>query len=260
MAKFWKIIKAVIFGWGALTLSLLLFIWFVNIYQSVFNGSKHSKNRTVSETEDVVFEKKEGALKVVVKRKEADGPDAYLMSLSKGSAQIVQNYRLPTEKYHLQYVRFYDADFLPSRENEPRIVLYSSSEEGEGAGDADSQMWFLKMSDKVNICEVVSLSDVHRIESGGLEIMGSKRIGLPYQEGSRYESFVVPVMVRVGDSIRISSLLSSEGLGALHSALEHEIKTRMEKLLKNKEERHGEQYQKIRKEMNEALSEKVITY
>ena len=256
MAKFWKIIKAVIFGWGAFTLSLLLLIWFYNIFSSVFNGHKNGKTETP--TEEVVFEKKDGGLKLVLKRKETDGPDAYLMSLTKGGAQIVQNYRLPTEKYHLQYVRFYDADLLPGRENEPRIVLYSSSEEGEG--DADSQIWFLKMADKMNASEVVALSDVHRIESSGLEILGNKRIRLPYQEGSRYESFVVPVMVRVGDSIRISSLLNPEGAEALHSALEHEIKVRTEKPVKDKEEKHGEQYQKIRKEMNEALSEQVIAY
>lgn len=256
MAKFWKIIKAVIFGWGALTLAVLLLLWIVNIKSSVFDGHRHSK--TEASTEEVVLEKKDGGLKLVVKRKETVGPDAYLMSLTKGGAQIVQNYRLPTEKYHLDYVRFYDADLLPSRENESRIVLYSSSEEGEG--ELDSQMWFLKVVDKVNICEVVALSDMHRIESSGLEIMGNKRIGLPNQDGFPYESFVVPTMVRVNDSIRISPLLSPEGAGSLHSALEHEIKARMEKPLKGKEEKHGEQYQKIRKEMNEALSEKVITY
>jgi hypothetical protein len=256
MAKFWKIFKAVIFGWGVLTLSVLLLLWLVNLKSTVFNG--HKRGKTGASTEEVVLEKKDGGLKLVVKRKETDGPDAYLITLTKGSAQVVQNYRLPIEKYHLEYVRFYDAKFIPGRENEPRIVLYSSSEEGEG--EVDSQLWFLKMVDKVNVCEVVALSDVHRIESSGLEIMGNKRIGLPYQDAFPYESFVVPTIVRVGDSIRISPLLSPEGLGALHSALEHEIKVRMKKPVKDKEEKHGEQYQKIRKEMNEALSEKVIAY
>ena len=256
MAKFWKIIKAVIFGWGVLTLAVLLLIWLVNIKSSVFNGHKHSK--TEAPAEEVVFEKKDGGLKLVVKHKETEGTYAYLITLTKGGTSVVQNYRLPTEKYHLEYVRFYDANFIPGRENEPRIVLYSSSEEGEG--DADSQMWFLKVVDKVNVYEVIALSDVHRIESNGLEIMGNKRIGLPYQDSFPYESFVVPTMIRVSDSIRISPLLSPEGLGALHSALEHEIKVRMEKPSTGKEEKRGEQYQKVRKEMDEALVERTIPY
>ena len=37
MAKFWKIIKAVIFGWGALTLVVLLLLWLVNIKATIFN-------------------------------------------------------------------------------------------------------------------------------------------------------------------------------------------------------------------------------
>ncbi len=82
----------------------------------------------------------------------------------------------------------------------------------------------------------------------------------PYQEDFRYEPFVVPVMVRVGDSIRVSPLLSPAGADALYAALEQEIKARMKKPSKNKEENLSGQYQQANNALSEALSEKAINY
>ncbi len=208
--------------------------------------------------EEVVLEKKYGEQKLTVKRKETDGPYAYLLTLTVGNRTIVQNYHLPVQKYHLEYVSFYDASVMLIRENEYRIVLFSVSEGGEG--DTETQIWFLKMTDTVNVREVMRLSDVHRSESNGLVILGSKYFGLPYQEEFRTEPFVVPVMVRVGDSISISPLLSPVGADALHTALEQEIKARMEWPSEGKEENLSGQYQQANKALSEALSEKVFAY
>jgi hypothetical protein len=258
MAKFWKVFKVIVFVWGALTLALIVYGLITTFVMPLFKG--HSNQAAQAPAEEVMFEKKDGGLTLVVKRKETpEGPDAYLITLSRDNKPVVQNYRLPTQKYHLDFVRVYDASIVPGRENEIRLVLYSNSDEGEG--NSDSQLWFLKVTDAMSVREVITLSDVHTSEdTRGMMVLGNKRFGIPFQEGFQSEPFVVPVMVRAGDSISISPLLSSAGADALHTALEQEIKARMAKLSKDKEEKHGEQYQKIRKEMDEALSEKVIAY
>ena len=106
MAKSWKVLKFIIFTWGALSLGLFLVGLLFAAYTKIFSG--HQQQKTNSTTEEVVFEKKDGALKLVVKRREAEGTSAYLITLTKDNKPIVQSYRLPTEKYHLEYVSFYD--------------------------------------------------------------------------------------------------------------------------------------------------------
>lgn len=256
MQKLWKVTKIVVFSWGALTLALIIYALLSSFVAPVFKSHKHQEKAAA--VEEVIFEKQYDEHKLVVKRKETEGPDAYLVSLSKGNKNIIQNYRLPTQKYHLEFVRFYDASLVPGRDNEYRIILYSASEEGEC--NTDSQIWFLKMTDKMNIREVITLSDVHEKTSGGLVILGNKSFSLPYQDGFHYAPFVVPVRVTVGDSIAVSPLLSPAGIDALHTALEQEIKARMEKPSKNKEEKLGEQYHQVSREFEEALSDKVISY
>ena len=104
MAKFWKVLKIIIFSWGALTLALVLLGLISTFVTPLFKS--HKRQKTEAQAEEVVFEKKYNEHKLVVKRKETEGPDTYLISLSRGGNTIVQNYRLPTQNYHLEYVRF----------------------------------------------------------------------------------------------------------------------------------------------------------
>lgn len=161
MAKFWKVFKVIVFVWGAFTLALILYGLISMLVISLFKG--HRNQAAQAPAEEVMFEKKDGGLALVVKRKETpEGPDAYLITLSRDHKPVVQNYRLPTQKFHLDFVRVYDASIVPGRKNEIRLVLYSNSDEGEG--DTDSQIWFLKMTDTMNVREVITLSGVHTSE------------------------------------------------------------------------------------------------
>lgn len=257
MAKFWKVIKIIIFSYGALSLSLNLFGLLLMLYSDVFTKATHQDKAAPTET--VVLDKQDGALKLVMKRREAESKGAYLITLTKDDKPIVQNYHLPVEKYHLEDVSFYDASLIPVRENEYRVILFSAYE-GEEGGASDSHIWFMKMTDTMNVREVIRLSDLHKKDANGLVILGNKSFEMPYQKTFRSEAFVVPIMVRVSDSISISPLLSTAGADALHSAFEQEVGARLAVPLEAKEEKRSEQYQKVRKEINEALTEKVIIY
>ena len=112
----------------------------------------------------------------------------------------------------------------------------------------------------MSVREVISLYNVNRSAAGGLTVLGAKYIGLPYQEGFRSEPFVVPVLVRIGDTIAISPLLSREGSDVLFSALKQEIKAREDKISKAKDKELAEGYRKASKEMSAALVERSITY
>ncbi len=257
MAKLWKVLKVIIFSVGALMLALIAYGLISTFVSPLFKSTKqHLAEAPVEET---VFEKKDGAMKLVIKSKETESASASLITITKNDKPVVRNFRLPLEKFDLAGVSFYDAVLIPFRENEYRIILFSSYEGEEGA--SDSYVWFLKMSDTMNVHEVMKLSDMHRNESNGLVIIGNKIIGMPYQQLFHSEAFVVPIMMRVKDDIHVSPALSAEGTDALHAAFEQEIRARTAAPSdSSKEEKLGEQYQKTRKELNEALSEKTIAY
>ncbi len=256
MAKFWKVVKVAIFIWGALTLALIAYGLIATLVPPLFKSSKHQKPNAPSE--EVVFEKKEGGYKLLVKSKETEGPSEYFITLSRDGKTVVQNYRLPTQKYHLEYLNIYDASFVSLRGNEQGIVLYSAYADDEGA--SDSHIWFLKAAGTMSVREVILLSDVHRAENDGLTILGNKRIGLSYQEGFRSESYIVPVVVRVSDIIAISPLLNWEGADVLFSMLKQEIKGREDKMPKENNNELAEGYRKAGKEMGEALVERSMAY
>jgi len=258
MTKLWKILKVIIFSIGALTLALIMYGLIVSFVVPLFKGHGNQQ-ASKAQGEEVVFEKKEGGYKLVVKSKETEGPAEYLVSVSKDGKPVVQNYRLPTQKYHLEYINIIDASFVTLRGNELGIALYSSYADDEGA--SDSHVWFLKVANTaMSVREVIELSNVNRSTFGGLTILGSKHIGLPYQEGFRSEPFIVPVAVRVSDTIVISPLLSREGADVLFSVLKQEIKAREDKMSKETGNELAEGYRKAGKEMSEALVERSIPY
>jgi type II secretory pathway pseudopilin PulG len=256
MAKFWKVVKVIIFIWGALTLALVLYGLLAAFVVPLFKGQ--TNQQATASAEETVLEKKEGSYKLLVKQKESEGTNEYLLTLSKDDQPLVRNYILPTLKYKLEYINIYDATILPGRENECRIVLYSVFADDEN--QSEGHVWFLKSAATMTVREVISLSDVHQSVSDGLLILGNKRFGMPNQKTFRSEGFVVPIMIQVGNNISVSTLLSSTGADALRRALDQEIKARLAALSDDKENKHGEQYQKVKKEMSEALSEKVIAY
>ena len=254
MAKIWKLLKVIIFSLGALTLALVLWGLLTMLYSSVFTSKHHNRE---TPAEHIAFEKTINNYKLVLKRKEAEGPDAYLLTLSRDNKAVVQNFQLPMQKYNLDYVSFYDASLMPGRENEYRIVLFSES---EGDGESDNQIWFLKKADTMSVREVITLSDVHFRDSDGLVIVGNKHFSLPYQEKFHHEAYIVPVMIRVRDNITISPLLTPSGADALHNMLQQEIKFRLEKPSQDEAEKLDERYHQVSREMNEALSEKAMAY
>ncbi len=257
MPKFWKVVKVVVFSWGALTLALIAYGLITTFVPPLFKRDTWLASKAPAE--EVAFEKKEGGYKLVVKSRETEGPSEYLITVIKDGSTLVKNYHLPIQKYQFEYVNINDASFVPLRGNELGIVLYSSSADGDG--DSDSHIWFLKAADTtMSVRDVISLSEINRSAAGGLTILGNRRISLPYQEDFNSEPFVVPVVVRISDTIAISPLLTREGEEVMFSLLKQEIKTREDKMPKEKNNELAEGYRKAGKEMNEALSEKVTAY
>ena len=259
MAKLWKALKVLIFSLGALTLALILYGLIVAFVVPLFKGHGHMQQASTEHAAEVVFEKKEGVYKLVVKSKETDGSPVYLITVSKDNKPVVQSYRLPTQKYHLEYLNIYDASFVPLRGNDEGIVLFSAYADDEGG--SDSHVWFLKASDgTTNVREVIELSNVNRSGIGGLTIVGNRRVVLPYHEGFHSEPFIIPVAVLVGDTISIAPLLNREGADMMFAMLKQKIKAREEKMPKDKGNELAEDYRKAGKEMNEALVERTVLY
>lgn len=258
MQKLWKVVRVILMGVGALTLALFLWLFFVMTVKPMFMGRGQQETREL--TDRVIFEKNEDGYKLKVKRKETKDSDKYLLSLSRDGRQIVQEHRLPIEKYQVEYLDIYDAAFVALRGGDEGVILFA---EGDGESDcsSDTSIWVIRASRETSVRDVIRLADVHRTDQNGLRIVGTKQFALPYQQGFRFETYVVPVIVRVGDAVTVSPLLGGEGVDALRASLSQEVRMRLEKVPQDeKGKKLEEQYRKAEMSLNELLAERMISF
>lgn len=264
MAKFWKVLKVIIFIWGALTLALILgTILYVNI-------SERMTARSVSqEPTDEVYEKTFEDIRLTVTHKRGDESGKVLVNLSKAGVSLARNYALPIKKYNLEWFQASDADIIRVTDNEYRIVLYGSGDEDEEF--SYDSVWFLKYKNELKVVEVVNLSQMRRINDLDMVILGHKNVGLPSQEDFEHVGFRIPIEVRVGNSIQITPLLSQNGIRLIKKVFNEEAQKRMDAVRaqkdkakdKDKEEDGRETLKQVNRalnNLNEAIEEKTVSY
>lgn len=258
MQKLWKVVRVILMGVGALTLALILWVIFVTSVKPMFMGRGQQETREL--TDRVIFEKSEDGYQLKVERKETKGPDKYLLSLSREGRQVVREYRLPVEKYQVEYLDIYDAAFVALRGGDEGVILFAEGD-AESECSSESIIWVIRASRETSVRDVIRLTDVHRTDQNGLQIVGTKQFALPYQQGFRFETYVVPVIVRVGDAVTVSPILGGEGVDALRASLSQEVRMRLEKVPQDeKGKKLEEQYRKAEMALNEFLTERMISF
>jgi hypothetical protein len=251
MGKFTNILKKILVVWGAISLSfiLILIIW-------AFITSR-TGNRAVEKEKDIVYEKKSEGIKLTVTRKMGKQAGEVLVSLTKGERALVSNYQLPVKKYSTEWLQIRDSKIIPVSENEYRVILYSTAESDDESTD---YLWFLKYNNQMNVVQVIDMEGMHKIDDQDTIFLGNKHIYLPYAKGFDHGHFVIPIEVRVGDTIRISPLLSQNGIELLKKVFDKEAQKRMEKFRKEEKNEMLKINEKSLKKFSEAIVEKSIPY
>ena len=259
MAKLWKVIKVIIFLWGAFILGAIVTTFlYVNI-------SERLTTKIVPEEKDEIYEKTSEGVRLTVTHKRGEDAGKILLDLSKAGASLVRNYTLPLKKYSAEWLQVSDSDIIRVNENEYRIILYGSSD--EDAEFSHNSVWFLKYQNQVKVVEVVNLAGMRKLNDLDLVILGHKSVGLPYQEDYDHVGFQIPIEVRVNNSVQVTPLLTQTGIGLMKKVFDGEARKRMDKLRASKDKEtdpdNAETQELIKdalKEFDEAIQDKNVAY
>ena len=259
MARFWKVLKVIVFIWGALSLgTIITTILYVNI-------SERLTSRTVPDETDEVYEKSSDGIKLKVTHKRREESGKVLLDLSKAGASLARTYALPLKKYNVEWLHVSDSEIIRVNENEYRIILYGSSD--EDAEFSHNSVWFLKYQNQLKVVEVVNLAGMRKLNDLDLVILGHKSVGLPYQEDYDHVGFQIPIEVRVNNSVQVTPLLTQTGIGLMKKVFDGEARKRMDKLRASKDKEtdpdNAETQELIKdalKEFDEAIQDKNVAY
>lgn len=253
MGKIKSILKTLIFVWGIATLALVLFITITLSIKSVIN------RKTVENSQKEAYEKRFDQIVLTVRETTDKNKATQLISISKSGKPLVRDYRLPVEKYGLEYpVQIKDSLVISTNENEFRVMLFTTFH--ECAEESTDYVWFFKKNDKLNLIHVVDLSELTRSETNMTSFFGYKHVNLPYFEKAEFKHWIVPIEVNVGENIRTSPLLNKVGISLLKTAYQTEAQKRMAILSKTQNVEMLGKYKSALAKFEDAVTDQSIPY
>jgi hypothetical protein len=252
MGKLTTILKKLIFVWGLISLGFVLFAA-ISLTISTMKGKKF-----IEEERNKIYEKSFDQIKLQVKKEIEKTSEQLLVTITKSDKPLISNYRLPTEQYRLNSLDVNDSKVIPMNENDYRVILYSVVYECDA--EVAYYIWFLKLKNQMNLVQVIDISDMHKIEGKETIVFGNKIIGLPSYDNFKYEHFVVPIEISIGDSIKTIPMLNKKSIDMMKSVFEKEAQKRIEMLTKSSNSEVLKEYRDSIRKFNEAITEKVIPY
>ncbi len=253
MGKIKSILKTLIFIWGIATLALVLFVTITLSIKSVMS------RKTVESDQKKAYEKRFDQIVLTVREATDKNKTTQLINISKSGKQLVRDYRLPVEKFGLEFpIQVKDSLVIPTDENDFRVILYTRYY--ECAEESTDYVWFFKKSDKLNLVHVADLSELTKSEGSGVSFFGYKHVNLPYFENAEFRHWIIPIEVNVGDTIRIFPLLNKTGIDLLKMAYQTEAEKRMAILSKTQNAKMLEEYKAALTKFEDAITEKTLPY
>lgn len=251
MEKFWTYSKKALFLWGIISLAFALFViislarlWWVS-------------HKVVEQEQDDKYEKTVNDIRLSVIRKH-DQTNNFLVSVTKAGKPLISDYSLPIKQYDLNGLTIRDASLIPVNGNEYRIILYSA------VYDCDQEsahyIWLLKLDKQMHLVQMIQMSDMHRIEGSEILIFGNKIIGLPCFADFKYEQVLVPVEIKISDTIKTAPMLNQRSMGMMKNYFEKEMQKRKNKLAGSSDTATLKLCKKASREFDDAISERVIPY
>ncbi|HEY6095768.1 MAG TPA: hypothetical protein VIU93_12530 [Gallionellaceae bacterium] len=253
MARFWEYFKTAVLVWGFAWLLIVLVMagW---ILAENLSKAPHDQ---LEQDQGQHFNKDFGDLRLEVVRK-GDDADNLRVSLFKGKKALASNFALPAGEFNVGAMQITDASVIPSGNNSYRIILHSVDYECDQ--EASHYLWLLKLDGKMSLVKMLNFSVVRKVEGSDARLLADKVIQLPAVDDEGFERIDIPVMLEIGQSIRLSPLLSEQGKALIRQHYGKIIESRLEKLSKSDNPDQIEQYKTASRELKEFLLEQSIPY
>lgn len=248
MEKFWKYFKLIVLVWGFVCLGIVLFIVATILLQNV--SKKHEEPQ--AEHVDTSFRKTVGDVKLKVTTAPGD-PSRSFVTVSKNEKTLVANYELPAKQFDLGWLEVNDARVYPMGGGGYRIILLS--EESESDHDySHKYIWQFTLGEEMNFNRMIDLSNAQTIPGDEDLLIGHRAITLPSFGDEAYREIDTPVVVKVGNPLCMSTMLSQRNVGLMRKYYDALIQHRIEMLSKNEDAELRKTYQRLPKEFEEATS------
>jgi len=182
-----------------------------------------------------------------------------LVSITKDGQQLINNYELPQKLYDPYELKITDTKVIPLQNNEYGIVFISTNEECDHC-DNSSQIWLFKLNNKMNFVKMLTLLEMHKLDSGNAHILASRSIQLPYLENTPSVHITIPLNIEIGKKIKITPMLDQKSIELFKQHFGKIINDRLEKLSDSNNPNLLEEYKASQTEFNESLIPQVISY
>jgi hypothetical protein len=248
MEKFWKYFKLIVLVWGFVCLGIVLLIVATILLQNVSN--KHEEKQ--AEQVDTSFKKTVGEVKLKVATA-PDDPGRSFVTISKNEKTLVASYELPAKQFDLGWFEVNDARVYPMGGGSYRIIL--SSDESESDHDySHKYIWQFTLGKEMNFDRMIDLSNAQMIPGDESLLIGHRAITLPSFGDEAYRELDAPVVVKVGNPLCMSTMLSQRNVGLMKKYYDAMIRQRIDMLTKNEDAELKKTYQRRLKEFEEATS------
>jgi hypothetical protein len=244
MEKFWKYFKLVILVWGFICLGIVLFIVVILMLQSFTNRQEAKQEAQI----DTSFKKTIGDISLIAREGKEDSSRLYL-TITKRGKPLVTDYELPTEQLKESWSNVGDARIYSTGNGGYSIILFLESE-----SDHDySHKYILQFSlnEKMEFDRLVDLAIPHKIPGDESLLFGNRVINLPSFENEGFETIDIPVLVKIGTTIKVCPMLNQRNLELQKRHYGKVIQHRIDLLSKSKDAELQKQYLMIEKEFDE---------
>ncbi len=250
MARIWTYIRTTILVWGFFSLAIVLFV-VISLTISTITSDK-----PVIEDQEILQKAvNDVTLRVTQKLNENN---EVLINITKGERRLVTDYKLPTEKFGLGWIKVTDVSFSHVKGDEYRVIVFSAIYDCDRT--SGQHVWFLKFKEKINFVTMISLSDLHKVEGDRHLLWGNKSFVLPAFGKTKYEHITVPVEVRIGGTITTAPMLNQKSIDMLKGSFGKDIEKRISMLKNSPDTALHERYKKLRNEFRSALSESTVQF
>lgn len=249
MGTFWRFFKLAVLVWGFVCLAIVLFV----AGSIIMEGHSHRQEAEQQAQVDSSYKKNVGNLKVVVS-KDNSNQERLSISMYKNERPLVNNYELPMAQFDLGWLNVEDVLIYPNGGGSYRIVLLTTNTESDHE-TLNDYIWMLKLDKVMSFDRMINLSDFHKMPNNKAIQYGNRVIYLPGFEGEEYLTVSIPVEVVLDRTVRVKPLLSRPNLDEITRHYSKIIESRLDKLVKMKDQEMVAKYRNFAKELQEAAVE-----